>query len=43
MLDKKILSEEFENFLNENGLWNTFKSWAENKGYQVSEFGMEDE
>jgi hypothetical protein len=43
MLDKEQLAEEFENFLNENGMWQTFKSWTEEKGYEVADFGMEDE
>ena len=43
MLDKEQLAEEFENFLNENGMWQNFKSWVEEKGYEVADFGMEDE
>ena len=43
MLDKERLVEEFENFLNEYGQWQNFKSWAEEKGYEASDFGMVDE
>lgn len=43
MLEKNELIEEFENFLNENGLFQNFKSWAEEKGYKITEFGMEDD
>jgi hypothetical protein len=43
MLDKKQLAEEFENFLNESGQWQNFKGWIEDKGYELADFGIEDE
>ena len=43
MLDKDQLAEEFENFLNESGQWQNFKEWIEQKGYKLSDYGMEND
>ena len=43
MLEQKELISEFENFLNERGLWYDFKDYANEKGYELSHFGMEDD
>ena len=42
-MEKKEIVEEFESFLNETGQWQHFKAWILSKGYELSEFGMEDE
>ena len=35
--------ELFEEFLNEQGQWQNFKMWLEEKGYKLEEIGMNDE
>ena len=42
-MDKKELVELFDSFLNHNGLWYTFKDWAEEQGYTPKDLGFEDE
>lgn len=42
-LSKKEIVEIFEDFLNNNGLWNDFKDFVEEKGYQVTELGFSED
>lgn len=43
MLDKAVIIEEFENFLNEHGQFNNFADWVSEKGYELTDFGMQDD
>lgn len=36
------ITETFEQFLNENGMWNSWVDFIEERGYKVEEFNMED-
>jgi hypothetical protein len=42
-LSKKEIGEVFVEFLNENGMWYTFKQFVEEKGYSLSELEIEDD
>lgn len=37
------ITEVFEEFLNDNGLFSQFKEFIEDKGYTLDELGMKDE
>jgi len=43
LLEQTEISRTFDEFLNEHGLFYTFKEWIEKKGYKLDEFGIEDE
>lgn len=43
ILPKLELCAEFQDFINENGLWFEWKSFIEGKGYRLEEFGMSHE
>ena len=42
-MEKEEIVEEFENFLNYSGQWQNFKEWIWSEGYELSDFGMEDD
>lgn len=42
-MDKEILIELFERFLNEAGIWYNFKDFVEKQGYTVEDLGFDDE
>jgi ABC-type phosphate transport system ATPase subunit len=42
-LSKKEIGELVVDFLNENGMWQTFKDFIEQKGYSLSELSIEDD
>ncbi len=43
MLDREEITDIFEEFLNEFGMFTNFQSWIEDKGFSLSEFGMTEE
>lgn len=43
VLPKDELIREFQDFINVNGLWFEFKQFIKEKGYEIEEFGMQDE
>lgn len=40
---EEILRELIDNFVNENGLWFSWKDFVEQRGYSIEELGFEDE
>lgn len=43
MIDKEVLVELIERFLNERGLWYSWKEFIEKQGYDIYELGFKDE
>jgi len=43
IVDKKELTELFEDFLNENSMFWVFKNYIEERAYNLKELGMDDE
>lgn len=42
MLEQEEMSKVFDQFINENGLFQQFKTFIESQGYTLAEFGMEE-
>ena len=42
-MSKQEIAELFEEFLNENGQWHTFKNWLQERGYDLTDVCMTDE
>jgi hypothetical protein len=42
-LSKEEIGRVFEDFLNENGMWQIFKDFIEEKGYSLSELGIDED
>ena len=42
-LPTKEIIETFDEFLNDHSMFKQFKSWIEEKGYSLEEFGMKDD
>ena len=43
MIPDKELINLLDTFINENGLWTTFKEFVENQGYTLSELGFQED
>ena len=43
MIDRKELTDLFEEFLNDNSMFWIFKDYIEERGYTLPELGIEDE
>ena len=43
MIDRKELTDLFEEFLNDNSMFWIFKDYIEERGYTLLELGIEDE
>ena len=43
ILNQKEIISTFDEFLNENGMFHSFKSFIEERGCKMEEFGMDNE